>query len=247
MDELVVSSLLFATCVDTGSPSRISHRTPVQLYGVRDSLPDFHDKVPPEDVVSTQVFVPVLSPHGRSFVEVHTYAGKWLAIIALSTLVNAELRMGQLAADQATERKATLDKWAVALLELVILFRLHSEADDTIGYLDRVPPPPVLVSATWTSLGRTAHSVDETLYATIRDSLERRQLEGQAASDDYDTVSWGSFAECSSSLEGWIRATCKLDVPGLLGQRERYLRSICGEARILFEYLYHEVSPPCAL
>lgn len=200
------------------------------------------------DVVKATVWVPPLAPLPNAVnVEVHTYPAKWLALLALDRLADAELQLGRLpraaaqsvTPSEASARGTAYASWVIAMLELVFLYRLHLE----------LVARPAGVRSPWqgklNQVGATAYTHDGAIVEKIWTRLdEHAHADADAGIPGRDAPVEGTPSECAQFLMGFLNSACKIDAgPNEQdGSHARWLASIEHLAVEVLQFMTQQAS-----
>lgn len=207
---------------------------------------------PPESVVAT-VWVPPLSPYSAERVNIYTYNARWLALLALDRLTNAELELATLSLPEAghealtpaaVRRKPDLyGSWAIALLELVLLYRLHLE----LAHLELAERPPALrhdrdSEGKLFGVGETAREHSPTMFHRIFRRLNAHQSRRvTVAGSGLDPRVEGTFDDCAGVLDDFLKNACKINVARNQAVHTAWLASIRILAKGVLQFMATQV------
>lgn len=205
--------------------------------------------------IKATVRVPPLNSWPQDQYEVYTYSAIWLGLQALARMQAAESRLAQLTGltrqhghanrtpqpqpdSNLREQNMVRSEWAVALLELVHLFRLHKEVANHARHennrLNTHYPRADLGSIAVTA----GLHCGENFHSLVENFEQRRLREGQHPPQE--PILQGSFAQCADVLMQFLHNECKLDHAGNF-HNER-LGSIQELTREVLEFLADKAS-----
>lgn len=205
-------------------------------------------RIPPGETVYATVWVPPLSPFYAEPVGIYTYNACWLALLALDKLAGAELELATLPLAEpghealtpsALHRKSELYIiWAIALLELVLLYRLHLELEARPRELRRARDSEGKLFA----VGATASQHSRSLLPKIDSRLEVHQsATSTVAGSGLDPLLEGTFSDCAGVLDHFLKTRCKIDVAPNQALHHAWLASIKSLAEEVLQFMATQV------
>lgn len=177
-----------------------------------------------------------------------TYNAHWLALLALNRLVNAELELATLSPAEVRHeaptpaelhRKSELyNLWAIAMLELVLLYRLHLELE--------ARPPELRRDWDWRGklfgVGERARQDGPDLLLKMFGRLDAHPSgRSSVPQNTFDPLVEGTFSDCAGVLDHFLKTMCKIDAAHDQAVHENWLASIRSLAEEVLQFLAAQV------
>lgn len=210
--------------------------------------------IPEEHRIEVDVPLPPLATRTDGEQKVFTYPACWLALHALSRMLDAEQTLEDNRHHHQPRRGRTEAKaharteWLLALLELSHLFRFYN------AYLDQVSAPPVyhrfvtLVNVAKVAQEHTpalAQLGQPDLFHRIFASLKQRKDRGKGGLNVAEPILDGDITNCGTALSEFLRDKCKIDP--VSPAHSAWYGSPVEQAEDVLDFLARKVSHPGVL
>lgn len=180
-----------------------------------ENLPSF-DSAPEIDIVWGIGKVPPLGMSHAEPVRVYTYEARWLALQALWRMAQAEHAIRSLPLpdahmhlhrQQVRERESI--HWSIAVLELVLLYRLHLQisSEPSVEY-------GVRLATQLPNIAALARDCDKAVFVKVHDSLKlkaNRTGHDESVNDPIIAITDGTIADCAQALMHFLQSKCRIE------------------------------------